>query len=96
MSKDPYKGLAIDPSCPHVCRLLRACVNAEDEDRALRVLDRLPQEDLKTRDMQLFVMQTLLLQYEHAAESREAAEAPASMPRLRTKLDELLLKMSVK
>lgn len=43
--------------------------------------------------MQLLVMQTLLLQYEQAAESREAAEAPESMPRLRKQLDTLLLEI---
>jgi hypothetical protein len=43
--------------------------------------------------MQLLVMQTLLLQYEQAAESREAAEAPESMPRLRKQLDNLLLEI---
>ncbi|GAQ92629.1 hypothetical protein KFL_010770020 [Klebsormidium nitens] len=85
----------LPPTIVTLVRLLRACVNAEDEDRALRVLDRLPREDLKTVDMQLFVMQTLLLQYEEAAESREAAEAPGSMLRLRMKLDELLFKVPV-
>jgi hypothetical protein len=68
-------------------------VNAGDEDRALRALSRLPREDLRSRDMQLLVMQTLLLQYEQAAESREAAEAPESMPRLRKQLDNLLLEI---
>ncbi|GAQ92787.1 hypothetical protein KFL_011370010 [Klebsormidium nitens] len=89
------KEYGLPPTIITLVRLLRACVNAEDEDRALRVLNRLPREDVKTVDMQLFVMQTLQLQYEQAAESREAAEAPGSMPQLRMKLDELLHEVPV-
>lgn len=73
-----------------LCRLFRAYVAGEDEERALSLLDQMATLDLQDPDVRLLLLQTLQPHYVAAADSPEAAEALETLPRVRRKVDELL------
>lgn len=72
------------------CRLFRAYVAGEDEERALALLDEMPLSDLGDPDVRILLLQTLQPHYVAAADSPEAAQAPETLPRVRHRVDELI------
>lgn len=71
-------------------RVFRAYVAGEDEEKALDLLNQMPEEDLKDSDVRLLLVQILQPHYVAAADSPIAAEALETLPRVREKVDELL------
>lgn len=70
--------------------MFRAYVAGEDEEKALDLLNQMPEEDLKDSDVRLLLVQILQPHYVAAADSPIAAEALETLPRVREKVDELL------
>jgi hypothetical protein len=73
-----------------LCRLFRAYVAAEDEEKALELLQQIDPYDWQDAHVQFILHQTLQPHFAAAQDSPEAAQAPETLPGVRQKLEELM------
>lgn len=71
-------------------RLFRAYVAAEDEEKAIELLQQIDPYDWQDVHVQFILQQTLQPHLEAAQDSPEAAQAPETLPGVRQKLAELI------